>query len=511
MKKQIIYSVMTAFFVGSAFNLSFADERSSNNADAQFREVYPKAMAGETGAMFTLGKIYVEGASSAGRDTAKGMELIQRASGNGNTNATKYMIDVYERSGSDKALELCQKLQKAGDKYCDKRMETLVEHSIPKTVSPNSCKKLNELYNAGNQGTLIKTEVTSCVLRGYSDTLSFDEAMSNLRMQAASDSKSFVMLMSFMLKEGSKEWDPLFVEENLSKAGLNFKDREVKDMFIKNAITFDGCRKMDRLKRENLRQRPSVCRMAARSGDEDAALYVGDAYLTGKDYFPEEPSEAALYIKEAVHSKNPAIAADAFVLLMNLYQRQGKFYEHFALAKLEIKGNTVNKRTALASLGYEAEYFKRTHSSMGVDDIFDLVALCDSPDVPQDFKSKVGRTIDEVIKDRGRLMKPIEKDSLNMYKEKLLTERDKAEIEAERAERVAVTAAQVGAQSATQSATQSNIQINTQVAQEAKRAEPKAEDPRVADDRTKRSEKTEKTVDKEPGLIERIFFNGSSR
>jgi len=509
MKKHLIYSAITAFFVCNAFNPCFAQDKSSSNADAQFREMYPKAMAGETGAMFMLGKIYVEGSSSAGRDTAKGMEFIQRASGNGNTNATKYMIDVYERSGSDKALELCQKLQKAGDKYCDKRMETLVEHSIPKTVTPNSCKKLNELYNAGNQSTLIKTEVTSCVLQGYSNTLSFDEAMSNLRMQAASDSKSFVMLMSFMLKEGSKEWDPLFVEENLSKAGLNFKDREVKEMFTKNAITFDGCRKMDRLKRENLRQRPSVCRMAARGGDEDAALYVGEAYLTGKDYFPEEPSEAAFYIKEAVQSKTPAVAADAFVLLMNLYQRQGKFYEHFALAKLEIKGNTVNKRTAMASLGYEAEYFKRTHASMGVEDIFDLVALCDSPDVPQDTKSKVGRTIDEVIKDRGRLMKPIEKDSLNMYKEKLLTERDKAEIEAERA---AVIAAQVAAQVAAQATAQTAIQTATQAtspsAQEARRAEPKSEGPRVADDRTKRSDKT---ADKEPGLIDRFFFNGSSR
>jgi hypothetical protein len=88
-----------------------------------------------------------------------------------------------------------------------------------------------------------------------------------------------------------------------------------------------------------------------------------------------------------------------------------------------------------------------------------------------------------------------------MYEEKLLTERDKAEIEAERA---AVIAAQVAAQTAIQTATHAT----SPSAQEARRAEPKSEGPRVADDRTKRSDKT---VDKEPGLIDRFFFNGSSR
>ena len=488
MKRHLLtlsISALSALFACNLCTYSFAQDKVGVNADAQFRELYPKALAGEAGAMFTLGRIYTEGTSSAGRDTAKGMDYIQRASAAGNINAIKYMIDVYERSGSDKALELCRKLQKSGDKYCEKRMEALIEHSIPKTVTPSSCKKLNDLYNMGNQGTLNKSEVTTCVLQGYSNTLPFDEAMSNLRMQAASDSKAFLTLMGYMLKEGSKEWDPLFVEENLFKTGLNYKDKEVRDMFLKNAITFEGCRKMDRLKRENLRQRPSVCRMAARSGDEDAALYVGDAYLTGKDYFPEEPTEAALYIKEAVSSKNPAIAADAYVLLMNLYQKQGKFYEHFALVKQEIKANTVNKRTALASLGYEADYFKRAHTSMSVDDIFDLVALCDSPEVLQDNKSKVGRTIDEVIKDRGRLMKPIEKDSLSMYKEKLLSEKDRAEIEAERA----------SAQSA----------LAAQVALEAKKAEPKIEargDAKAEDPRA---------TDKESSFFDRLFFNGSSK
>ena len=122
MKKSLVnlaVNILCAIFACNVCTHSIAQDKPTSSADAQFREVYPKAMAGEAGAMFTLGKIYVEGTSSAGRDSAKGMELIQRASSSGHTNATKYMVDVYERSGSDKALELCQKLQKAGDKYCD--------------------------------------------------------------------------------------------------------------------------------------------------------------------------------------------------------------------------------------------------------------------------------------------------------------------------------------------------------------------------------------------------------
>ena len=404
----------------------------SGNADAQFRELYPRALAGEPNAMFSLGKIYLEGTSSAGKESAKGMDFIQRASSAGNVTATKYMIDAYERSGSERALELCQKLQKAGDKYCDKKMETLVERSIPKTVSPSNCKKLNDLYNAGNQGPVVKSEVTACVLQGLSTTIAVDQAMSNLRVQAADDPKAFTRLMGFMLKAGTPEWDPLFVEEYLTKAGLTFKDKEVKDMFLKNDITFDGCRKMDRLRRENLRQRPSVCRMAAKSGDEDAALYVGDAYLTGKDYFNEDAGEALLYIQEASLSKNPIISSEAFVLLMDLYKKQGKFYEHFSTVKHEIKVNSLNKNAAFASFGFEADYLAKNHSAMALEDILDLVATADNKDIDQPIKSRIGRTVDEVIKDRGRLMRPIEKDSMLAYKDRLLSQKDKDEIEAAR-------------------------------------------------------------------------------
>lgn len=416
-----------ALCVGSA---AFAQEKP--NMDAKFRELYPKAVAGEPAAMFGIGKIYVEGTSSAGRDVQKGSEFIQRASSAGYLSATKYLIEVYERSGSEKALELCQKLQRAGDKYCDKKMEALVERSVPKTVTPNNCKKLTDLYNNGNQGPVVKSEVTTCVLQGLSSAFTQSEAMSNLRVQAADDQKAFLRLIGFMLKVGTPDWDPLFVEENLPKTGLTFKDKEVKDLFVKNDITFDGCRKMDRLRRENLRQRPAVCRMAARSGDEEAALYVGDAYLSAKDYFPEDPAEASIYIKEAAQSKNPAISSDAFVLLMNLYQKQGKFYEHFATLKQEIKSNSLNKRAALAAFGYEAEYLQKNHTSMNLEDVQEVISIAEGNDVAQEHKSRIGKTIDAIIKDRGRLMRPIEKDSLLMYKEKLLTQKDKEEIEAAR-------------------------------------------------------------------------------
>ncbi len=486
MKKKrlnLCISLITALIACNICIDSYAQDKASgggggggggignSNADAQFRELYPRALAGEPNAMFSLGKIYLEGTSSAGKESAKGMDFIQKASSAGNVAATKYMIDAYERSGSERALELCQKLQKAGDKYCDKKMETLVERSIPKTVSASNCKKLNDLYNGGNQGPVVKSEVTACVLQGLSSTISFDQAMSNLRVQAADDPKAFARLMGFMLKAGTPEWDPVFVEEYLPKAGLTFKDKEVKELFLKNDITFDGCRKMDRLRRENLRQRPSVCRMAAKSGDEDAALYVGDAYLAGKNYFPEDAAEASFYIKEASLSKNPIISSEAFVLLMDLYKKQGKFYEHFSTVKHEIKVNSLNKTAAFASFGFEADYLVKNHSSMALEDILDLVATADNKDIDQSIKSRIGRTVDEVIKDRGRLMRPIEKDSMLAYKDRLLSQKDKDEIE--------------GARLAMQS------QVTA-----GKAETPRAEVPRVADSDKRSSEKEPSFIDK---------------
>ena len=420
-----------AIFVLLLCTLVNAQEKS--NPDAQFRELYPKATAGDTSAMFGLGKIYLEGTSSAGKDSTKGLNLIQKSAAAGNVSAMKYLVDLYEHSSTaTNALEICQRLQKMGDKYCNSKIEGLVEKSVPKTTSAASCKKVGELYEGGNQGNFIKGEVMNCVLLGLSNTVPLEDAMNNLRTQSISDPRAFLRILPFLIKTGSPQWDPLYVEEHLTHTGLSFKDKDVKELFVKNAITFDGCRKMERLRKETLRQRPSVCRLAAKSGDDEAAIYVGDAYLTGKDYFPEDPTEASSYIKEAAASKNPVIAADAFILLMNLYQKQNKFYEHFAMINQEIKRKSTNVRAALASFSYEANYFQKNHPSMNLDDIQEIVDLADKNDIPQTIKSQIGKTIDDVIKDRGRLMRAVEKDSLLYYKVKLLTQKDLDDIEATR-------------------------------------------------------------------------------
>lgn len=410
--------------------LSFAQDRPNN--DGLFRELYPKAAAGDANAMFSIGKIYLEGTSSAGKDTGKGLNYIQKASSAGNIAATKYLIDTYERSGSNGALELCQRLQKMGDKYCANKMEGLIERSIPKTVNSNSCKKLGELYEAGNQGNSVKSEVMNCVLQGLASTLPTEEAMSYLRSQANSDAKAFLRLMPYLLKSGTPEWDPLFVEDNLTKVGLNFKDLQVKEIFIKSNVTFDGCRKMERLRKETLRQRPSICRMAAKSGDEEAALYVGESYLGGKDYFPEDPYEASSYIKEVSLSKNPDFAKDAFILLLDLYKKQNRFNDHFTLVSKEIKRNSPNSRAALTGFSFEVSYMQKNHPSMSLEDIQSIVDIADANDVPQSQKSMVGRTIDDIIKDRGRMIRKVELDSLIDYRKRLLTQKDIEEIDATR-------------------------------------------------------------------------------
>ena len=420
-----------AIVVLTICTLTFAQDKS--NPDAQFRELYPKASAGDSGAMFGLGKIYLQGNSSAGKDSAKGLSLIQRSAAVGNVNAMKYLVDFFENSSNaTNALEMCQRLQKMGEKYCNSKMESLVERNVPKTTSAASCKKVGDLYESGHQGNFIKGEVMNCVLLGLSNAVALEDAMNNLRTQSVSDPKAFLRILPFLIKTDSPQWDPLYVEEHLTQTSLSFKDREVKELFSKNAITFEGCRKMERLRKETLRQRPAVCRLAAKSGDDEAAIYVGDAYLTGKDYFPEDPSEASVYIREAAASKNPVIAEDAFILLLNLYQKQNKFYEHFAMINQEIKRKTPNTRSALAGFSYEASYFQKNHPSMNLDDIQEIVDLADKNDVPQPLKSQIGKTIDDVIKDRGRLIRPVEKDSLLYYKAKLLSQKDLDDIEAAR-------------------------------------------------------------------------------
>ena len=429
-----IYIVKAILLIAAFISAGSVLAEGKPNSDEQFRALYPKASAGDAAAMYALGKIYLEGTSSAGRDQSKAMDLIHRAAAAGDVSATKYLVDSYEgggAAGDAKALDLCQKLKKAGDKYCDSKMEKLIERSIPNVLTAASCKKVSEYYAGGHQSAFMKKELTQCVLAGLSTSLTREEAMSNLRVQAEEDPKAFLRLMVFVLKPGTTEWDPLFVEDHLTKVGLSYKDKEVKELFLKNDITFNGCRKMDRLRRETIHQRPAVCRMAARSGDEEAAMYVGEAYLNGKDYFPEEPGEAASYIKDLVNSKNPAIASDAFALSLDLFKKQNKFYEHFALVKQEIKHPSSKIKVAVNAFEFDVEYFQKNHFAMNLDDIQEFVALADKPDIPQALKSKVGRSIDEVIKDRGRLIRAQEKDALMMYRGFLLTRKDLDDIEAE--------------------------------------------------------------------------------
>jgi len=131
-------------------------------------------------------------------------------------------------------------------------------------------------------------------------------------------------------------------------------------------------------------------------------------------------------------SKNPALASDAFILLLDLYRKQNKFHDHFTLVSKEIKRNSPNSRAALASFSFEANYMQKNHPSMALDDIQSIVDIADVNDISQSVKSLIGKTIEEIIKDRGRMMRAVERDSLLDYKKRLLTQKDIEEIEAAR-------------------------------------------------------------------------------
>jgi len=99
--------------------------------------------------------------------------------------------------------------------------------------------------------------------------------------------------------------------------------------------------------------------------------------------------------------------------------------------KQEIKHPSSKIKVAVNAFEFDVEYFQKNHFAMNLDDIQEFVALADKPDIPQALKSKVGRNIDEVIKDRGRLIRAQEKDALMMYRGFLLTRKDLDDIEAE--------------------------------------------------------------------------------
>jgi hypothetical protein len=69
------------------------------------------------------------------------------------------------------------------------------------------------------------------------------EASNAIRAESLTSRAVFLKTLDIVLKQGTPDWDPLFVEDNLAKVGLAFKDKEVVAAFNKNAVTMDGCRR----------------------------------------------------------------------------------------------------------------------------------------------------------------------------------------------------------------------------------------------------------------------------
>jgi hypothetical protein len=324
----------------------------------------------------------------------------------------RLLVDRVESRG----IEMCIRLQKAGDNYCDSKMEGMVKRLIPKTPTAGSCKRLEEIHTAGIKVESARFELAHCVVLGYSSAMTPTEASNAIRAESLTSRAVFLKTLDIVLKQGTPDWDPLFVEDNLAKVGLAFKDKEVVAAFNKNAVTMDGCRRLDALRRETLKQRPALCRMAAKSGDGDAALYVGEAYLTGKDYFPKDSLVAAEYIAEAQTSADPRIASEAFSLLLTLYKTEGRLYDHLALVDREIMRRTVHMPAAVAALPYEFDFLVKNHTTMKLEDITAIVALAELPQVAAAQKVRVAHAIDEILKDRGELLKRADFEMLKRYR-----------------------------------------------------------------------------------------------
>ena len=382
------------------------------NEDAAFRSLFPKAESGNADAQFALGKIYLDGSSSAGKDTAKGFEYINRAANAGNKPAMRLIVDRVESRG----IEMCLKLQKAGDNYCDSKMDGMVKRLIPKTPTAASCKRLEEIHTAGIKVEAIRFEVAHCVVLGLSAAMNPTEASSVIRTESLTGRAAFIKGLDIVLKQGTPDWDPLFVEDNLTKVGLTFKDKEVVASFGRNGVSMDGCRRLDPLRRETLKQRPALCRMAGKSGDGDAALYVGEAYLTGRDYFPKDSAAAAEFIAEAQTSADSRVATEAFSLLLTLYKSEGRLYDHLALVDREITRRTVHMPAAIAALPYEFDFLVRSHANMKLEDITAIVALAELPQVAAAQKVRVAHAIDDIVKDRGELLKRADLEMLKRYR-----------------------------------------------------------------------------------------------
>jgi TPR repeat protein len=325
--------------------------------------------------MFIIGKIYLEGQSSAGRDIPKGLDYMNRATSRGNVSAIKFMADKYENGNlvaknETRALELYLQLQKGGDRSEDEKISRLLSKVAPRPLTANFCRMLEGVSKI--PAAYPKTELAMCALVNLSSAMTQSEAITTLKDDARSNKAAFITLLPYLLDKNSPDWDPNFIETNLTRAGLTYKDTEVQQAFKKNDVSFDGCRKLDPLKRANLTQRPAVCRLAARSGDPDAALYVGDAYLNGKDYFEKNPRLAKEFLQEAMKSSNQQIIMEVFPLLLDQMQSEGNLREHFSTIKNEIQRKTPRASIAAQKFDYEAEFLSKKFNDLNSNEILDI-------------------------------------------------------------------------------------------------------------------------------------------
>ena len=418
--KKIIY-IPIIFFTIFLSNFAYSQKA----ADEQFRREFPRAESGNPDAMFIIGKIYLEGQSSAGRDIPKGLDYMNRATSRGNVSAIKFMADKYENGNlvaknETRALELYLQLQKGGDRSEDEKISRLLSKVAPRPLTANFCRMLEGVSKIPS--AYPKTELAMCALVNLSSAMTQSEAITTLKDDARSNKAAFITLLPYLLDKNSPDWDPNFIETNLTRAGLTYKDTEVQQAFKKNDVSFDGCRKLDPLKRANLTQRPAVCRLAARSGDPDAALYVGDAYLNGKDYFEKNPRLAKEFLQEAMKSSNQQIIMEVFPLLLDQMQSEGNLREHFSTIKNEIQRKTPRASIAAQKFDYEAEYLSKKFNDLNSNEILDIVDLASNPIISKQNKAKVAQSIGLIIQAKGRLLTIQERDSLNRYKDELIAE-----------------------------------------------------------------------------------------
>jgi TPR repeat protein len=419
MKKILIFFIVF-------FELSLSFSVLAQSSDAAFRAAYAGAEQGDPASLFTIGKIYIDGTSSAGKDASKGLEYITRSANKGNLQALKFLAQMYE-SGSvggkneSKALDVFLQIQKTGDNSYDSKIAELFKKLAPKPLTTAFCKKVDEAVNNMRGSDSPKGALASCVLAGMSNLITQADAVRYLKDDIRTNRASFISLATILLDKNNPDWDPKFIEDNFSSVGMSSKDPDVLQIFKKYAVTFDGCRKLDPEKRENLKQRPSVCRLAALSGDSEAAVYVGDAYLNGRDYFDKNSRLAKDYLFIAYKSNNSQISTEALPLLLDSLQAENNFREHFAIIKDEMKGRGARADIASQKFGYEIDFVISSANNLDIDEISTIIDLAIKANISSEQKQKLAAQIPSIIEKKGRLLKPVEKEYLLKGQQELMS------------------------------------------------------------------------------------------